>query len=608
MNKNDNVLISLVTYNSESWLAEFFESLLDQTFPCKKLDLVIRDNGSRDRSLETLHHWQARTSDRFSRFDVFEDKNIGFGTAHNKNIIERENMLALIINPDVRLTKRAISIIVGIAKRDAGKSVAAWEMRQAPYEHPKYYCPATGECDWVCAAGLLVDCSVFRAVGGFDEKIFLYCEDVDLSFRLRHRGYKLKYCPESLIYHFPRLSSGGFKKSQFCGELSGNLLLRLRYGSYINIAMVPVYMTYILLKYGFDIARFGLVLRAYAVVMMKGIFFLRSRSRYRGVGRFSRFNYGLSRVGGAFRLREDVVCARVSIVIRTCNQRIGWLDLSLRSACQQTYGNVEILVIEDGSDYSRGAIERCRAEFNSVLIRYFPIEKAGRSAAANVGMSNASGRYICFLDDDDLLFADHIDTLLLSLSSAKSFRAAYAPALCVETDVRSLAPLRYEEKRFFHSGNIPYAKPLLWHKNYIPIQCVLFERDLFKECGGMSAEMPAFEDWDLWLRFSQKTDFLYVPKTTSIYRVPYNSDKKYVRQMVLDSELSTIEARKKELLRDVSVEERRLFECQIDAYGKLFGIKLALVKYVILKFRILRPLYSVMSRLALRVQMMKVPD
>ena len=52
----------------------------------------------------------------------------------------------------------------------------------------------------------------------------------------------------------------------------------------------------------------------------------------------------------------------------------------------------------------------------------------------------------------------------------------------------------------------------------------MFEKKLFDLYGGLDEEVDALEDWDLWVRFSLHTDFIYVEKTTSIYRVPY--DKK----------------------------------------------------------------------------------
>ena len=61
-------------------------------------------------------------------------------------------------------------------------------MRQIPYEHPKAYDPVTLDTPWVSGAATLFRREAFEAVGGFDDAIFMYGEDVDLSWRLRARG------------------------------------------------------------------------------------------------------------------------------------------------------------------------------------------------------------------------------------------------------------------------------------------------------------------------------------------------------------------------------------------------------------------------------------
>jgi GT2 family glycosyltransferase len=75
------------------------------------------------------------------------------------------------------------------------------EAAQFPVEHPKSYNPDTGATNWCCAACLMLRTEAFRRLGGFDEKLFLYCEDVDLSWRAWLAGYTCVYAPLAKCVH-----------------------------------------------------------------------------------------------------------------------------------------------------------------------------------------------------------------------------------------------------------------------------------------------------------------------------------------------------------------------------------------------------------------------
>src|SRR5690606_7506934 len=109
----------------------------------------------------------------------------------------------------------------------------------------------------------------------------------------------------------------------------------------------------------------------------------------------------------------------------------------------------------------------------------------------------------------------------------------YSCGLQVATRVLSSDPLVLEE----HAATVFYAQPfdreLLQEQNYIPIHCLLFERALVDEAGGFDEELQLLEDWDLWLRFAARTDFLYVPKTTCLYRVPAEASASAARAQQL---------------------------------------------------------------------------
>lgn len=78
------------------------------------------------------------------------------------------------------------------------------------------------------------------------------------------------------------------------------------------------------------------------------------------------------------------------------------------------------------------------------------------------------------------------------------------------------------------------------HHNYFPIQTVLFDREIYDDLGGIDPNMEVLEDWDLWLKYALKYDFLYVEKLTSLYRIPSNVIFNTERQQLFDKYLSIV--------------------------------------------------------------------
>lgn len=100
-----------------------------------------------------------------------------------------------------------------------------------------------------------------------------------------------------------------------------------------------------------------------------------------------------------------------------------------------------------------------------------------------------------------------------------------------------------------------FDKIILAHHNYIPIQCIMFHRSLFEKYGGLDESLDALEDWDLWVRYSLFTDFLFVNKTTSIYRVPHNASQNQERQKKLDDALIVVRNKHKNYIQKLSIYE-----------------------------------------------------
>ena len=131
-------------------------------------------------------------------------QNLGFGSAHNQLMREafgaKQAAWYLCLNPDAAMHPDMLRRLV--ERAEATPNAGLVEATQFPDEHPKAYDPLTGETAWCSGCALLVSRALFEKVGGFDDNIFLYCEDVDLSWRARAAGFRPVIEPRALVAHY----------------------------------------------------------------------------------------------------------------------------------------------------------------------------------------------------------------------------------------------------------------------------------------------------------------------------------------------------------------------------------------------------------------------
>jgi GT2 family glycosyltransferase len=130
------------------------------------------------------------------------EKNRGFGATHNIAMAEAFSAGAaayVCVNPDAVLHPWCLRELWGTSLRPRTGLVDA---RTFPEEHPKPYDPGSGETPWCAGTVLLVPRETFEKVGAFDEHLFLYGEDVDLSWRVRAAGLVTRTAPGALALHW----------------------------------------------------------------------------------------------------------------------------------------------------------------------------------------------------------------------------------------------------------------------------------------------------------------------------------------------------------------------------------------------------------------------
>lgn len=137
----------------------------------------------------------------------FYDANLGSAEGHNRLFEDLEVEYVLIMNPDIMMAPNAL---VELSRPFVDAKVGMVEAKQLPIEHPKEYDVTSGETSWAATACTMIRAELVLDLGGFDhETFFLYCDDVDFSWRVRLSGKKVIYQPSAVAFHDKRLGTGG---------------------------------------------------------------------------------------------------------------------------------------------------------------------------------------------------------------------------------------------------------------------------------------------------------------------------------------------------------------------------------------------------------------
>jgi glycosyltransferase involved in cell wall biosynthesis len=232
--------------------------------------------------------------------------------------------------------------------------------------------------------------------------------------------------------------------------------------------------------------------------------------------------------------------------------------------------------------------------------------KVGRARAGNLALEMATGEWLNFLDDDDLLFADHVEALFDAVSASKT-KGAYALAWETRVDVIDRANGLVREVAHATLHRQPFDRLTLWHHNYLPIQAVLFHRSLYDRYGGFAEDMDQLEDWNLWTRYTLEDDFVLVEKTTSKYRVPASAREAAGRQQLLDRAYRDAVDRQRAMRltvspRDISemadgyVRSQSLFVVAVPDVRRFVGARPWLARLAAWRAPVMRRLRALMSK------------
>lgn len=183
-----------------------------------------------------------------------------------------------------------------------------------------------------------------------------------------------------------------------------------------------------------------------------------------------------------------------------------YLSQALESVRGQTYKNLEILLINDGStDNSDEVIERFAQSEKRVVV--ISKENTGLVDTLNTGLRAANGCWIARLDQDDIAHITRIERQVAAVSRARG-------TILVGSDFSTLIDETGKTKRYrLPSNHNQLVKRLRRMQSFFPHSSVMFNADAGRSIGGYETLASYNEDWDLWLRLSERGQIASVPES-----------------------------------------------------------------------------------------------
>lgn len=200
---------------------------------------------------------------------------------------------------------------------------------------------------------------------------------------------------------------------------------------------------------------------------------------------------------------------RVSVIIPTYN-RAAWLKEAVSSVADQTFGDVELIIADDGSDDDTPEVV---ANF-SRPVRYLRLPHSGKPAVArNRALEAAIGKLVAFLDDDDIWAADKLERQIALFDRRPQLDLAYGDVRAIDREGQVSTPLLSPQQR-----QADRLFDALLVSCFIYPSTVMAPRKRLLAAGGFDESLPIVEDYDLWLRLAHRGQAGFLPEAAVTIR------------------------------------------------------------------------------------------
>ncbi len=466
------VTIVIPVLNGLSYVRDCIESIYSSPVNCSYEVIAIDQN-----SVDGTKQYLKNCSTKFENFLLIENKtNVGFASAMNQGALIAKGQFLVLANSDLIFTPHWLNPLVDMVEREPQTAVVS-PMTNYVGEGPQ----------------IDLDARDLKPEGakGYAQKIQFRTAEVTVTDRL------VFFCAliRTNVYHLLGglanvYALGNYEDDDFC--------LRVRLAGFqLKIASNSF-------VYHLGSKTFKQQAIDYTKVMVNNekIFFQR-------VVDFSQ--------GSPLYLSLKAPVAAVSVIVRT-KDRPYLLKQALLSLIHQTYRDFEVILINNGKASIQPVVDFCSPYLNLRVLNVEP--GIGRSKALNEGLAASSGKWISYLDDDDLVYPTHLENLVSGFIGAPETKLVYTDAnksLCwvdsLQENIVAVARERFAQQDF------DYEAILI--DNWIPIMSYMHPAEDAQRLGGYDESLDVFEDWDFLLRLTKNGKVRRVPRITCEYRMRF---------------------------------------------------------------------------------------
>ncbi|RZK14044.1 MAG: glycosyltransferase family 2 protein, partial [Flavobacterium sp.] len=218
-----SVAVVILNWNGKKYLEQFLSSVISSKYD--NLQIIVGDNASSDDSVAfvTEHYPSIKI--------ILNDSNYGFAEGYRRILDQVSAEYFILLNSDVEVSANWIQPVISLMESDpliaAAQPKIKWQKDKTMFEyagaaggyldmHGYPFCRGrifdtieidTGQYDdpkeifWASGAALFIRSKQWKEVGGLDPDFFAHMEEIDLCWRLKNLGYKVKYCPDAEVYH-----------------------------------------------------------------------------------------------------------------------------------------------------------------------------------------------------------------------------------------------------------------------------------------------------------------------------------------------------------------------------------------------------------------------
>ncbi len=221
---------------------------------------------------------------------------------------------------------------------------------------------------------------------------------------------------------------------------------------------------------------------------------------------------------------------KVSIIIPTYNSS-AFIERAVGSVLRQTFTDWELLIVDDGStDDTVDLVTEFIKQDSRIKLFRTPQNSGGPALPKNIGIENARGEYVAFLDHDDEWLPEKLAKQLKVFEDSRDEKLGLVACyININNDSRNVA-IKY------HDMYKKQALAILLQYNFLATSsCVIVRAEIFRMIGFFDTKFKISDDWDMWLRIARANyRFDFVPEFLCNYNMHQNNSSSNIKRGYLD--------------------------------------------------------------------------